>query len=95
VTTSSRNFSTLDILRSRSTSGPASDLGERVLMRLDEGGPLSERDLIAAVGADAGQLRASIETLVNLKLVKSSRSRLQISDAGKAALKLKLLSVAS
>ena len=64
-------------------------------MKLSEAGPASVRDLAAAIGADADQLGTLIETLINLKLVKLSRNRVQISEPGQAALKLNLLSVAS
>lgn len=73
MTTSSRNFSTLDIARSRSTSGAATDISERVLMKLEENGSLSEIDLTSAIGADQEVLRGYVEMLVNLKLVEFRR----------------------
>jgi len=93
--TSSRNFSIVGISRARSTSGPTSDLGERVLTKLDELGSPSEDELLAAVGGDAASLRGCVETLVNLKLLEASAGNLRLSTSGKTALKLKLLSVAT
>jgi Mn-dependent DtxR family transcriptional regulator len=91
-----RNFASLDASRSRSSSEPASDLAECILLKLQEMGLASEDDLASAVGGDALSVRATIETLSNLKLINvTAAGRLELSDAGKTIISLNLLSVAS
>ena len=94
MTTSSRNFNTINATQFSSTSGPASDLVERLLSKLNEVGPLSRSKLAAALRIDSNEIQLIIETLLNLKVVDiDQKSQLRISESGKRVLESNSLSV--
>jgi predicted transcriptional regulator len=95
MSTGSRNFYSIDVGRSRTTSGPASDLAERILLRLDET-PSSGEALATAVGGDPTEIRELVRTMINLKLIEgSTETNLALSSSGRVALETKLLSISS
>lgn len=95
MSVSCRNFNLLDLSRSNSTSGPASDLPERILQRLDAASPSSEHELIDSVVGEPSDVLVAIQTMIKLKLINNTDAKLQISEAGKIALQSELLSIAS
>ncbi len=96
MSSSSRNFTGLNVTRSQSTSVPASDLTEKILAKLEEVGPSPLKELTAAIGGDPVDVQGRILVLLNLKLVEKGKGvTLQVSAAGKSALASNLLSISA
>ena len=90
----SRSYYSIDVGRSRTTSGPANDLAERILVTL-EGAPSSGQALATAVGGDPAEIRELVQTMINLKLIQgSTETNLALSSSGRVALETKMLSIA-
>lgn len=93
---SSRNFYSIDVGRSPTTSALASNLAERILETLNVGHALTGESVAEAVGADPTEVQELIHTMINLKLIqRSAQMNLALSSSGKVALESKLLSVSS
>lgn len=92
----SRNFYSIDLGRSRTTSGLASDLAERILEALSGDHAFNGESLAAAVGADPTEVQELVHAMINLKLIRrSAQMDLALSSSGKVALETKLLSISS
>lgn len=92
----SRNFYSIDLGRSRTPSGLASDLAERILATLNESSSITGETLAEAIGADPVEVQDLVHAMVNLKLIqRSAQMNLALSASGKIALESKLLSVSS
>jgi len=93
---SSRNFYSIDVGRSRTTSGPASELAERILTTLSGSPSITGQSLVQAVGGDPSEVEELVQTMINLKLIqRPTKTKLALSSSGKIALENKLLSISS
>ena len=93
---SSRNFYSIDVGRSRTTSGPASDLAERILATLNGAGALTEVSLAETIGGNPTEIKELVHTMINQRLIeRSAKMNLALSAAGTVALENKLLSISS
>jgi Mn-dependent DtxR family transcriptional regulator len=90
---SSRNFYTIDIGRPRTTSGLADDLAEKILLTLGGSHTITQKSLAETLGGDPAEIQELVHTMINLKLIEPSKTKLTLSASGKIALKTKLLSV--
>jgi len=90
----SRNFYSIDLGRSRTTSGLASDLAERILATLNRSSSFTRESLAEAIDADPVEIQELVHAMINLKLIqRSEQVNLTLSSSGKIALESKLLSV--
>ena len=90
-----RDFRSLEFSRStREVSGPASDLAEKLLMRLEKLGQVTAADLLADF-SNASEAQRLLSAMINLKLVKQNGSNLELLSQGSEAIKRRLYSVST